>query len=77
VRGPAHPNWNMSVFKGVKLGTGKSLQLRAEMFNVFNMRAYPTPQTDSASAQFGQVGSGHPDQMNFPRRTQIGIRYTF
>src|SRR5262249_50590622 len=77
VRGPAHPNWNMSLFKGIELGGGKRIQLRAEMFNVFNMRSYPTPQTDSGSAQFGQIGGGQPDQMNFPRRTQLGFRFLF
>jgi len=77
VRGPAHPNWGMSVFKGINMSNGKRLQLRAEMFNVFNMRSYGGPQTDPSNAQFGQIGGGQPDQMNFPRRTQIGARFTF
>jgi len=77
VRGPAHPNWGMSVFKGFSMAGGKRLQLRAEMFNVFNMRSYGGPQTDPSNSQFGQIGGGQPDQMNFPRRIQIGARFTF
>ncbi len=77
---PAPPVAPPSVCEAMRysvMAGGKRLQLRAEMFNVFNMRAYPTPQTDSGSAQFGQIGGGRPDQMKFPRRTQIGIRYNF
>jgi hypothetical protein len=77
VRGQTVPNWNMSLFKGFTVSGGKRLQLRAEMFNVFNVRTYPRPQTDPSNAEFGQVGGGQPDQMNYPRRTQIGIRFLF
>jgi hypothetical protein len=77
VRGPAHPNWGMSLFKGMKLGGGKTLQLRYEMFNVFNMRSYGNPDTDQANPTFGQIGAGQPDQNNFPRRSQIGLRFLF
>ena len=77
VRGPARPNWGMSLFKSLPLGGGKKVQLRGEMFNVLNMRAYPGPNTNPASANFGQVGGGAPDQMNFPRRSQLGLRFTF
>jgi len=77
VRGPTHPNWNMSLFKGVQLSGGKRLQVRVEMFNVFNQRSYPNPQTDSGNSQFGQIGGGAPDQTNFPRRPQLGFRFIF
>jgi len=77
VRGPTRPNWQMSLFKSVRLASGKTLQLRYEMFNVFNMRAYPGPQTDPSNVQFGQIGAGQPDQNNFPRRSQIGFRFIF
>ena len=51
------------------------MQLRVETFNVFNVRIYGGPNTDPRSANFGIVDTA--SQVNFPRQTQIGIKFLF
>ena len=53
---------------------GKTLQFRAEVFNVFNTRLYGGPNTDPTSANFGVVTNS---QINFARQGQIGLRFVF
>jgi hypothetical protein len=63
----------LSVFKNTKVGT-TTVQLRGELFNPFNTRYYGGPNTDINSAQFGRVT---PNQFNFPRQGQLGVRVFF
>lgn len=53
----------------------QNMQIRVEMFNVFNVRLYGGPNTDPNSPNFGIVSTA--SQVNFPRTTQIGIRFSF
>ncbi len=73
VRDPTQKNMSVSLFKNTRLGKG-TLQLRGELFNPLNWRIYGGPNTDVNSSQFGKVT---PEQFNFPRQGQIGIRYYF
>src|SRR5206468_13098689 len=79
-RGPGINNWNMSLFKNVKVGGHANVQFRAEAYNVFNHTQFQTvnttPQFDAAGNQvsqaFGQV-TGTRD----PRIMQFALRLTF
>jgi hypothetical protein len=75
VNEPSEPQWSMSLFKNTAIGGGKTLQIRIETFNVFNVRVYGAPNTSPASANFGIVDTA--SQVNFPRTTQVGLRFTF
>ena len=65
----------MSVFKNTSVGGSKTIQFRAEIFNVFNTRLYGSPiSTDPTNPNFGVVSNS---QINFARQGQIGLRLVF
>ena len=74
VRDPTAAQWAFSVFKNVSINDRVKLQLRVETFNVFNTPIYGAPDTTVSSPRFGRVT---PDQINFPRQTQLGLRLVF
>ena len=75
VRRDSKPQWSMSLFKNIKMGDARTLQIRGEVFNVFNARIYDQPiSRDPTSPNFGVVSNS---QINFPRTGQIGLRLTF
>jgi len=75
VNEPTEPQWAFSFFKNNPLGGGKNLQIRVEIFNVFNVRVYGGPNTDPTSGNFGIVDTA--SQVNFPRTIQLGARLAF
>jgi hypothetical protein len=75
VNEPTEPQWSFSLFKTNRLSDRVSMQLRIETFNVFNVRVYGGPNTDPNNANFGVVSVA--SQVNFPRQTQIGVRFQF
>jgi len=75
VRQDSKPIWSMSVFKNTGIGGSRTIQFRAEIFNVFNTRLYGGPiSTDPTNANFGVVSTS---QINFPRQGQLGLRMTW
>ncbi len=65
----------MALLKCVRLTESKSLQLRLEVFNVFNHAQFFGPQTvdgSISSPTFGQVVSADP-----PRLMQLGAKFFF
>jgi hypothetical protein len=72
VRQDSKPVWSISFFKNTRAGGAKTLQFRAEIFNVLNTRLYGGPNTDPTSANFGVVSNS---QINFPRQGQLGVRF--
>jgi outer membrane receptor protein involved in Fe transport len=74
VRDPTAAQWAFSLFKNVAVGHRASMQFRVEMFNAFNTPIYGAPDTGVNSARFGRIT---PDQINFPRQTQLGLRLVF
>jgi outer membrane receptor protein involved in Fe transport len=74
VRDPSAAQWAFSVFKNMRLTDRVSAQFRAEMFNAFNTPIYGAPDVGVNSPRFGRVT---PDQINFPRQTQLGLRLVF
>ncbi|HYT76557.1 MAG TPA: TonB-dependent receptor [Vicinamibacterales bacterium] len=74
VRQDSKPVWSISLFKNTRAGGERTLQFRAEVFNVLNTRLYGGPNTDPTSANFGVVSTS---QINFPRQGQLGLRLMF
>lgn len=74
MRQDAKPQWSTSVFKNTRIGGGRTIQFRAELFNVTNVRMYGGPNTTASSANFGTISNS---QINFARTGQLGLRVTF
>ena len=74
IRDPSIQTAAVSVFKNTRLAGDKTLQLRFELFNPFNTRYYGGPNTTITSTQFGKIT---PNQFNFPRQGQLGVRFVF
>ncbi len=70
--GPGYENWDLSLFKNVRLTEGSNFQLRAEGFNVFNHTNFTTIQTTLGTTNYGQVTGAGP-----ARSLQFGAKYSF
>jgi hypothetical protein len=57
VRGPSSPNLDMSIFRTFRLMQNKTLQLRAEVFNLTNTPHYDNPSGNINSVVFNPDGS--------------------
>ena len=73
LRGPAFENWDLALFKNVKVRDRVNVQFRAETFNAFNTPEYNGPNTSFGSSNFGQITS----DANFPRYLQLGLRVAY
>ncbi|MBI4908481.1 MAG: TonB-dependent receptor [Acidobacteria bacterium] len=73
LRGPGQSNWDVSVFKTVKVYEGFRAQFRAEALNSTNTPWFRGPNTAFGNAAFGRITS----QGNFPRMLQLGLRLFF
>jgi Carboxypeptidase regulatory-like domain len=71
VEGPGYKNLNLAVVKLVPLGSAR-LQLRFEMFNLFNTVNFDLPDAFLGSPTFGKILSA-----GSPRRIQFGVRALF
>lgn len=81
IRGPGVHNWDMSLVKNIPLGVaGRALQLRWEIYNVFNHTQFAGVNTaarfdatgQQVNPQFGQITSTRP-----PRIMQISVNVRF
>jgi len=81
VRGPGVTNSDVTLFKNIPLGaSARKLQLRWEIYNVFNQVQFATVDStarfdaagNQVNARFGQVISTRP-----PRVMQIAVRFVF
>jgi hypothetical protein len=69
---PGYGNWDLSLFKNVRVRENLAFQLRAESFNAFNHVNFSTVSTTLGQTNFGQVtGTGS------PRVMQLGAKLTF
>jgi len=73
LRGDGIRNLDVSLSKEFKIQEGKTLQVRAEMFNAFNRQRFAFPDVGSGDGTFGSVAS---TTNNF-RRMQLGARFQF
>ncbi|HEY7404422.1 MAG TPA: TonB-dependent receptor [Candidatus Angelobacter sp.] len=72
VLGPGFSQWDLSLFKNVKIAEKVSSQFRFEAFNAFNHTNYTTLNTTFGSSTFGQV-TGARDA----RIVQLGAKISF
>ena len=70
--GPGLENFDMAMLKNISLGESRSIQLRAEFFNVFNHAQFQNPTGNINSSSFGIV-TGARD----PRIGQLAVKFTF
>lgn len=70
---PGWPNLDFSVIKDTRLTESKSLQFRAEFFNLFNFATFSGPGTGLNSPGFGVIGSTATTE----REIQLGLRFLF
>jgi len=73
-RSPAQNNWDLSVFKSVKIKERVTLQFRAESINVTNTPRFNGPGALNVSSGSFAFITG---QANFPRFVQLGGRITW
>jgi Carboxypeptidase regulatory-like domain/TonB dependent receptor len=73
LRGPAVYDTDFSVFKNFKLRESATLQLRAEVFNLFNTPQFAPPTNLSVDATPPSVAS----TVNTSRQIQLVARFTF
>jgi hypothetical protein len=71
VRGPGYNRTDLSVFKHFTAGT-QQVQLRIEMFNLFNQERFGQPGNTLGSATFGAITAADDGRI-----VQLGIKYTF
>lgn len=72
VVGPSYSSTDLSLFKDVHIMSGGKVQLRFEVFNVFNERNIRRIETSLTSARFGAVTEFEP-----PRIVQLGAKFIF
>jgi hypothetical protein len=72
VEGPDLAQWDFSAFKGIRITESKSLQFRAEFFNLFNRANFRLPNGDISSTTFGQI-----QQALSPRLIQFALKFMF
>lgn len=63
-------NWDFALFKNFGFGERTKLQLRGEVFNLFNTPQFGAPNSSAGSANFGKVTS----QANSPRLIQVAAK---
>ena len=73
LRGPKLVSTDLSLSKSIALGPTARLQLRAEMFNVFNNVNFSNPNGVYATANFGRITSTAIPM----RQIQLGARFLF
>ena len=67
-------NENISLAKSNKLGNNLKVDLRVEVFNLFNRVVFGAPGVNFSSGQtFGVIST----QVNSPRRVQLGAKLYF
>jgi hypothetical protein len=71
--GPGSWNFNFSVMKETKISESKTLQFRAEFFNIFNTVTFGYPGDYLGSQGFG-ISTG---TATAERQIQFGLRFTF
>jgi hypothetical protein len=72
LRGPGMNNWDLSLYKQLKLKERLALQLRVEAYNAPNHLSYSSVGTTLGSATFGQVTAAAD-----PRILQFGMKLVF
>ncbi len=72
LRGAGTQNFDIALYKNVKLGEHKIIQLRVEFFNAFNTPHFFLPVNDLTSANAGRVLGA-----NDSRQIQFGLKFNY
>jgi hypothetical protein len=72
IRGPSYRNLDLAVMRRVPLPGARTLELRAEVFNVTNTPAFLAPNTTAGSAAFGTITAA-----GDPRVVQLALKVSF
>jgi len=72
VLGPGYANVDLGVQRSIHLSQSAQLQLRWEIFNLFDQVNFDTPNRTAFTANFGRIFSAQP-----ARQMQGGIRLVF
>ena len=70
--GPGYANWDSSAFKNIRIAESKSLQFRAEFFNILNHTNYRLPDSDISSLTFNEILAAQP-----AREIQLALKFLF
>lgn len=73
VRGPGIFNFDFSIGKITNFDDKRSLQFRAEFFNIFNHARFSNPGTTLGNSDFGIIGT----TTGTPRQVQLGLKFAF
>ena len=64
---------DVTLQKNIPLGSGRQLELRLEMFNVFNHINDGNPNVDITNANYGRITG----MSGRPRQVQFGLRLVY
>ena len=73
LRGPSQKRVDLSITKSIPLGGSARLELRAEVFNLFNTVNFGMPDNNLDSSDFGVIAN----TIGGPRVSQFGLRVNF
>ena len=72
IRGPGFGSTDLSFFKNVSLVNAQKLQLRVEVFDIFNQIRFNQPSGAIGTANFGRITTAQDGRV-----AQLGVRYIF
>lgn len=72
VRGPGYQQWDFSAFKNIQFRESRTLQFRAEFFNIFNHANFRLPNNDISSPNFGVISEARPGRL-----VQLALKFLF
>jgi hypothetical protein len=72
LRGPGRFNFDLSVSKSTAITERTKIELRADVFNIFNQAQFQNPNTTITDPTFGQITNTYD-----PRIIQLAARFTF
>ena len=72
LRGAGIQNFDIALYKNLRLGEGKTIQLRLELFNAFNTPHFFLPVNDLTNANAGRVLGA-----NDSRQVQLGLKFNY
>ncbi len=68
-------NFDLSVIKNTQVFERLNIQFKAEFLNALNHPLFPAPNTTPSVVSFGQINASN--QANYPRRTQLNLKFIF
>jgi hypothetical protein len=74
LHGPSFKRFDFSFFKNLEVTSSVRLQLRAEIFNLFNTPSFSNPNAALGTAGFGSITS---TGNNIPRQMQFAVKMLF